>query len=276
MRNLSGSILAMVLFLFIASCSNHTMTKNQWADPSVSTDGVDSEWESASLTIPKDIDIAIGTQNDSENLYVMCRFTDQILAHRIGMMGITLWFDQSGKKNKEYGVRYRGSSELINNLQKMVEREGDRPERISEMSRPMGGRQPQKNDHMPDPGNIVYIQQGKEIELNEQQVDGPGAASSFSDGVYVYEFRLPFPATGQMKDNVKLGVELGGIDMAQRQERRGGMRGGPGGRQGGGMRGGMGRPGGDMRGGDSQRPDMENMQKKEIWLNVEMVTSDIK
>ena len=276
MRYFTNRIFAMVLFLFLASCSNRAITKNQWADSSVSTDGIESEWESASLTIPKDVDMAIGTQNDSENLYVMCRFTDQMLAHRIGMMGITLWFDQSGKQNKEYGVRYRGSSELINNLQKMVERDGDRPERNSEIRRPMGGRQTQKNDYMPDPGNIVYIQQGKEIELNEQNLGGPGAASSYKEGVYVYEFVLPFPAIGKMSDNTKICVEIGGIDLSQRPDRRGGMRGGPGGRQGGGMRGGMGRPGGNMRGGDGQRPDMENMQKKEIWLDVEMVTMDIK
>ena len=124
----------------------------------------------------------------------------------------------------------------------------------------------------------MIIQDDEKTERNEFSFDGPAAGSTYQNGVFCYEFRLPIPISTEMDKKLKLGLELGGMSdedrRAMRQE-RGGMRGeggrpgGMGGRPGGmgGRPGGMGGRPGSMRDGDRLSGGI-GFEKQEIWFSV--------
>ena len=112
-------------FTIISGCDSYKI-QNKWQDGKISIDGDYSDWEDNDLQFFEETNAVIGSVNDAENLYIMFRFTDQKLARRIKRMGVTLWLDKEGKKNKNYGIRYTGSLDLhvsnrseINSSQKM-------------------------------------------------------------------------------------------------------------------------------------------------------------
>ena len=89
MRNLTFLLLIVGVFGITSNCK--TELKNQWADSAITIDGGYSDWETVNLQFFEEINMVIGSQNDAENIYIMFRFTDQRLARKIQVMGVTIW-----------------------------------------------------------------------------------------------------------------------------------------------------------------------------------------
>ena len=141
------------------------------------------------------------------------------------------------------------------------------------------------------PGRLTVIRMGMKETVDENDPDGPTAASAHNEGVFCYELKIPFAGIGgtiadtspSKKRKVAIGIQIGGMTeaememleaaMKEKMGETGGMGGsrgggGMGGGRSGGSMGGMGggRGGGDMggRGGDTR-----NRMNPEIeWLSV--------
>jgi hypothetical protein len=260
-------IMILVGFSFILSC-NGDKIQNQWADGKITVDGKYADWEGIPQNIIEDQNIVIGTANDENNFYLMLRMNDEQMARRIRMMGVTVWLNKDDKKKKDYGICYTGSTDLhISNrpgLRPPDERSAQMEERTEKLKERLG-----KN--LPRAGRIMIIQGNEKIERDESAFEGPTAGSTYENGVFCYEFKLPIPISTDLKKKIKLGLELGGMSdedrNAIRQEmgerhRMGGRPGGMGGRPGG-----MGGGRGGMRGGERPSGGL-GFEKQDIWFDV--------
>ena len=262
-------VISLIGFSLISGCGGDKI-ENQWLDQEIAIDGKYEDWEGINQNILEDLNIVVGMANDETNLYLMFRMNDERMARRIRMMGVIVWLNKDGKKRKDYGICYTGSTDLH-----ISDRPGLRPtdERSTQMEERMKKMRERLGENLPRAGRIMIIQGDEKTERDESAFEGPAAGSTYENGVFCYEFKLPIPISTDLKKKMKLGLELGSISdedrKAMMQELGGRPGGGIGGRPGdrGGRPGGMGgRPGG-MRG--RERPSGGfGFEKQEIWFNV--------
>ena len=259
----------LVLGLSILVGCKGNKIQNQWADREIKIDGKYENWEGFNQNILEDQKIVVGMANDENNLYLMFRGNDERMARRIRMMGVTVWLNKEGKKKKDSGILYTGSTDLHVSYRPEINSSNPRNQQMEKRMKRMMERQREK---LPQPGMIMIIQGENRNERNEYSLEGPAAGSAYENGVFCYEFKIPIPMSTGSNNEVKLGLELAGISDKDRKammREMGGMR-GAGGRSGGGMGGrpgGMGgRPGG-MRGGE--RPSGgTGFEEEEMWFTV--------
>jgi len=262
-------LFALVLGLStLVGCKGNKI-QNQWVDQKIAIDGKYVDWEGINQSILEDQNIVVGIANDENNLYLMFRGNDERMARRIRMMGVTVWLNKEGKKKKDFGILYTGSTDLHVSYRSETRSSDPKNRQMEERMQQMMEKQ---RENLPKPGMIMIIQGEDKNERNEYSLDGPAAGSAYENGVFCYEFKMPIPISIESGDEVKLGLELGGMSDEDRKammQEMGGMR-GSGGRRGGGMGGrpgGMGgRPGG-MRGGE--RPSGgSGFEKQEMWFTI--------
>lgn len=272
MRKQFYFITVISLFLIIFSCKTKQI-ETQWTDKPITIDGDYSDWEGVPLEYFEDQNIILGAVNDNENLYIMFRFSDYNMAKRIQRMGITLWLDKEGEKNKDYGIRYTGGTELLKveppqvntNPENTSQKQNRRTAMIENLRQKL---------HLPITGNIIIITGEQEEEKSENQFQGPSAGSTYKDGLFAYEFRLPIPISVKPGEKISLCVELGGLDQSDIDKMQGqkmnsgessSMSGtGMGGGRGGGMGGGK----GGRKGMRSSNQGFQNMEKQNVWINL--------
>ena len=271
-----------LLFLVLGSsilvgCKGNKI-RNQWVDQEIDIDGKFSDWAGINQNILEDQNIVVGMANDENNLYLMFRGNDERMARRIGMMGVTVWLNKEGKKKKDFGILYTGSTDLHVSYRPEVRPSDSRNQQMDNRMQQM---MEKRRENLPKPGMIMIIQGEDKSERNEYALEGPAAGSAYENGVFCYEFKLPIPINIESGGEIKLGLELGGMSDEDRKammQEMGGMRGaggrsggGMGGRTGGGMGGrrggGMGgRPGG-MQGGQGPAGG-SGLEKQEMWFTV--------
>lgn len=260
-------LIVLVLGLSIIFGCKGDQIQNQWVNQEIAIDGKFTDWDGISQNILEEQNVVVAMANDENNIYLMLRGNDENLARRIRMMGVTVWLNKEGKKKKDYGICYTGSTDLH-----ISDRPGLRPdnERSSQMEERMEKMREKFREKLPRPGRIMIIQGDEKTERDESAFDGPAAGSTYENDVFCYEFKLPIPINTELGKDIKLGVEFGGMSDEDRNsmrqemgERRGGGR--PGGM--GGRPGGMGGRSGGMRGGG--RPsDGFGFEKQEMWFDV--------
>lgn len=97
--------------ILLLSCKN-TEVQSHWSAEPVKVDGEMSEWSSGSTVYFEDSGVQLGLRNDSQNLYILFRFGNQAWARAIYRGGLTLWWDNSGKNKKDFGIRYAGGPSI--------------------------------------------------------------------------------------------------------------------------------------------------------------------
>ncbi len=266
------TIFLFVLFIglaIIVACKGNKIL-NQWADRAIAIDGKYADWEGINQNLLEDQNIVIGTANDDNYFYLMLRMNDERMARRIRMMGVTVWLNKEGKNKKDYGICYTGSTDL---------HISDRPElrptdqRSRQMEERMERMREKLREKLPRPGMIIIFQGEEKIERNENTLEGPAAGSTYENGVFCYEFKMPIPISTELGKKIKLGLELGGMSDEDRRAMMKQMGGRPGGGMGGrpggigGRPGGMGRRPGGMRGGERPSGGF-GFEKQEVWFDV--------
>jgi len=274
-------LMSLVGFILSVNCGGSKIP-NQWVDREISIDGKFADWEGIAEHNIKEQHIVAALANDETDLYLMFRGDDEKFERQIRMMGITIWLTKEDNKQKDYGICYTGSTDI--HISRRSEKASfDR--RANEMSLKMGKTQGKQRSNLPGPGRIFIIQGDEKIERAEFAFAGPAAGSAYKKGVFCYEFKVPLPNQIAPNNEIKLGLELGGMSEADREymrqeiegmqddgampddiERPEGdlgdipenMRGGPG--LMGGRHGGM-RPG-------KPPVDFPGFEKKEVWLTV--------
>lgn len=250
-------------FVLIVGCNTQEV-QTQWSTGSVKVDGEITEWGDMPTNYFEDIGVQLGLCNDAGNLYILFRFNNSQWARAIGTGGLTLWLDNSGKKKKDFGIRYTGGPSLPD-LQKLGGsgggfRESMTPEQQQRLA--------DVEKEMADQITVMDKKGNREITLRPDASGGPAVSFASLQGIYAYEFSIPLEK-GDVFDcaiganpgqTICLGLEWGG--MGDRQSMRQGEGGGPPGAMGGGPGGiGGGRPGGG-RGGSRMQPP----EKQELWV----------
>lgn len=265
-----------VVLSFILSCKGKRI-QNQWADHEITIDGKYADWEGISQNFLEDQNLVMGLTNDENNLYLMFRGNDDRMARRIRMMGVTVWLNKESKK-KDYGICYTGSTDLHVKYRPENSSSDMRSKQMQERIQKMREKLREK---LPESGMIMIIRDDEREEVVENNPRGPCEGSAYQNGVFCYEFKMPIPISTDLGEEIRLGLELGGMSEKDRNAMRqemGSMRGaGKSGRGmiggSGGRRGAMGgRPGG-MRGGG--RPfGGSGFEKQEMWFTVVLATEN--
>ena len=241
---------------FLCGCGGGPAIEIQshWSDSAVIMDGGADDWAGFPIEYSDEEKISLGVRNDAESIYLVFLVRDEGLVRKIHMGGLTLWFDRTGGKKKEFGIRYRGSVPLM----KELDEESRFQERESQML-----------------GMITVIKTGEEVWVPENNPRGLAAASAHQQGIFAYEFRIPMVAHDSIcsaistlpGEKISMGLEIAGISHDAREKMRrerpemgsppgaGGMPGGPP----------EGRPEGGFRG---DRGQMSETQ--EIWVSIRL------
>ena len=255
-----------------------------WRQAEVKIDGVADEWAGMLRPLPE-VPMLIGVQNDGDYLYLCFKTSDPRTKRQLAMLGLTVWADGAGRKEKAFGVRFPvegGASHM-------------RPARD-------GSSEPPPEAH-PAPGP-----EGGEFEIigptaEDRMIVPPGdahpvrAALGDDSGVMVLELRLPLKAAEMHPlcvgsapgKTVLLGLETerrtvkrGEGDEGGREGPEGGERpsgggygghGGYGGSHQGGPPGSGGWGGGRGNGGHGERGQMPNPIK--LWFDVKLATQPV-
>lgn len=266
--------LAFAGIIFIAGCQTQEV-ETRWSAEPVKVDGEIMEWNNMPISYFEESGVGLGLCNDTENLYILFRFNNSQWARAIRMGGLTLWLDNSGKKKKDFGIRYTGGPSL-SDLQKM---EGSGEGGFRESLTPeQQQRLADREKAMADQITFINKKSNREITLKTDGSGGPAVCFASLEGIYAYEFSIPLQkgdafecAIGAKPGQaICLGLEWGGMGNRQRMRRGegGGMGSPPGGegsmpRRGGGMRGG---PPGGGRGGARMQP----AEKQELWVKTKL------
>jgi len=111
MKKMSFLILSMVLALAIlpaisGPAAEDKTTESVWTNQPPKLDGAANEWEGAALAEWEKGGIQYAFGNDAQKLYVLFIIKDSKLRSTIEDVGITLYIDTEGNKNKNYGIHF--------------------------------------------------------------------------------------------------------------------------------------------------------------------------
>jgi hypothetical protein len=262
-------LLALMIFTLVVACKTQEV-QTRWSPGPVKVDGEMDEWASGSTVYFEDLGVQLGLSNDSQNLYVLFRFSNHAWARAIRMGGLTLWLDNSGKKKKDLGISYTGGPSMLDlPMQGSSSRGGFREAMTPEMQQRLAEMEQNPAGQI----TLIHKKGSQEITLRPDGSGGPAAGFASPRGIYTYEFSIPLEK-GDVFDcaigaepgqTISLGFEWGGMSKEDRQkmmERMGGGMGSPPPGSMSGGRGGMGgRPGG---------PRMRSAEKQELWVKTQL------
>lgn len=276
-----------VLAAALATGCGSEQLVTQWSVDSVAVDGKMTEWVESPLTRLKDTGMRMALRNDDETMYVLLCCTDVASVRSIQTSGITVWLDASGKKKKEFGIRFRGGPSMEDLVASGLVSKDDMPQgmasgtdassggALSGGMTPSGQAEgispPPHSDEQSQEQSLPRVDGRAELAFVDKKnnkttiiaaegKDGPAAKCGAMKGLCLYEFSIPlgsddstdvvFPAGLGAKMGV--GFAWGGAPEGQRSSdggRGGGGEGmGPGGGSGGGF------PRGGERGGPGGMP----------------------
>jgi hypothetical protein len=259
--------------LLMAGCKTQEL-QTRWSAEPVKVDGEMTDWPSGSTVYFEDPGVQLGLRNDDQNLYLLVRFDNRSWARAIRMGGLTVWLDSSGKKKKDFGIRYFGGPSAFD-MQKPGGSQGggfreslspEQQQRLEEMEKARA-----------DQILVIDKKADNEIGLPADGSAGPAASSASSQDAYTYELSLPLRKGGtsgfgigaEPGKIISLGFEWGGVSREDRQKMMESMGGGSPRGMGGGPHGG---PGGGMPGG--RRSGIKSAEKQELWVKTRLASPD--
>jgi hypothetical protein len=270
-------LLTLADLILLAGCGTQEV-QTYWSTEAVKIDGEMTEWPSGSTVYFEDSGVQLGLRNDSQNLYILFRFSNQAWAQSIRMGGVTMWLDNSGKKKKDFGIRYAGGP-LLPDMQRSetTDRGGFRESLTPEQQERFLEMQKATADQI----TLIDKKNNQEKSVRADGSEGPAVCFASPQGTYTYEFSIPLnkgdvfgcgigAEPGQI---ICLGLEWGGMGEGDRKGMGGGGPGGLGGAPPGGM--GAGPPGG-MGGGRGGGPpggsDRQQSEEQELWVKTRLAS----
>jgi hypothetical protein len=307
-------LLLIMLVVFFNGCKAPVVIQSKWLDNDIVIDGKDTDWTHYPFFSDEKTGSAIGLYNDDQNLFICFRTSDKDLQRRILSQGAFIWFNKTGKKDKELAINYP--------LEKRDGRAwGAPPDMGAGMPAPPPGMPPDRSDqtsirpndsNMPvnielpkgsspdDELRILSSEKDSGYKCNIEKAARIGIEIGYTInemGMFIYELKMPlvekkniaFFVTPSALNQMGIGImtaemKRGGHshEMGEGEMDRGGMgRDGDGDMPGGGDRGGRGpMPEGGMGGGMGGGPGPGGMEKSgksfEIWFNVTLAPKPMK
>ncbi|MCP4567812.1 MAG: hypothetical protein GY841_09570 [FCB group bacterium] len=265
-----AKVVVLSLIVFSAVGCKTQEVQCHWPSEPIKIDGQMSEWEDRGNIYFEKNGVLLGLRSDNDNLYILLRFRDRSWLQAIRATGLTIWLDDHGNKDKNFGLRYNGIPLPIDSLMAGRGagggRSGDmRGGMMEEMEKKMQERM------VANPVQLCLIDESRWYEpmpLPEDGRRGPAVAHGNDNGLFTYEFNIPLQSMADdvygfgVKPGQKIciGGEWGEMNTEELRPSMGGGGRGGGGGMGGGKGGGM----GGGRGGGMDRPEMP--EKQEFWV----------
>jgi len=223
-------LIQIVAFSFFPSITlpAESIVQSTWTASPLQIDGQRGDWTEDTVASEKGFGADYAFRNDGRDLYVLFIFKDPKFLSSIDMTGITIYASTSGKKDKDWGVKF---------LKKTVTGE-QLIEYMDKMGQPLTEERRQEIKDRPQ--LILFTatavnKKGEEIfpAGPVQDIDLPGFRVGRQENMVLYEFRIPLvsrdvhPAgigTEPGKD-IKIGFEWGGLTKEMREAMRGQARG---------------------------------------------------
>ncbi|MDR3625772.1 MAG: hypothetical protein P4L45_03015 [Ignavibacteriaceae bacterium] len=296
----------LLFFLFIvitfSGCGDQQVN-SKWRTQDIKIDGDDSDWGN-SLVFYDDINSLVGVQNDKDYLYLCLVTSDQQIERKIFMMGLTVWFDNTGKGDKKFGFKFPlVSKNMDKDAFKPGEEQGEGRRKDSDDGREGPGDNGRPGTPPPDRGKMgeMFLKNQIEIEVVDSKNEVTRVPITDMKGVelkmtvkndrLVYELKIPiamksgfsYAIGANSSSTISIGLETAAMEMKKNKsakdksgEEGGGDEssggegmGGPGG--GGGMGGpGGGGPGG--RGPGGGQFNSNSFQPIKFWADIKLST----
>jgi len=191
----------LLIVIYFAGCGDKELS-SKWRTQNITIDGNDSDW-SNSLVFYDEINSLVGIQNDKDYLYLCLVTSDQQLERKIFTTGITIWFDNSDKGDKKFGIRY---PLMAKNMDRDAFENGDDQGEGRRLNPDDGRETPsdkRQSAGFPNRDNMEdkFLKNQTEIEVidanNEStrypiaQLKGVQLKMTVKDYRMVYEFRIP-------------------------------------------------------------------------------------
>lgn len=207
-------LLVMIFTISLTGLSKKKIVPSSWVSVPLSIDGSHTEWTDIIFSSAKRLSIDYGFKNDTENLYVIFIFREPRYLSTIRGTGMTLWFNNEGKKKRNYGIKFTkkqvSAEEFIYYLE---QRRGPLPEEEKNEIRA-------RSNYFLHKTEVV----GKESKSSRQVYDKEEITSAVfrtakqKEGT-VYEFAIPLKRVAEKAPGigtepgkiVKIGFEWGGI-----------------------------------------------------------------
>ncbi|MCP4579783.1 MAG: hypothetical protein GY846_26225 [Deltaproteobacteria bacterium] len=245
-------------------------------------DGKSNEWQGCEQYYDEDARTLVGMYNDDSHLYILLSSHDQKMKRRILGMGLTVWFDQDGGKEKKFGVRFPVGMPRHMRASMGKAPDGDASDRFRKILE-----NPKMELQLLGPEE--YEQ--KTMFLADVEKYGINTKVAEVEGNLIYELKVPLTKNQQtryairtdMAKRIGVGFETGKPVLEETKERsvkmdedRGGKGGGRGGKGGGrGGRGGI-PPEGLDRGSPSEGMGAKRGGKMpesfELWTKVQLAS----
>jgi len=100
-RSCTLTVIALAVSV-VGGCGGVNLTSRQ-KDRDITIDGKLSDWAGA-LESTKKAGLSFGLMNDDSCLYVAVVASDRLVRQQIMISGLYLWFDETGEKNKNFGI----------------------------------------------------------------------------------------------------------------------------------------------------------------------------
>ncbi|MDH7512486.1 MAG: hypothetical protein QHH14_06035 [Clostridiales bacterium] len=189
------------------------LVQSTWAAEPAKIDALEEEWSGVALTSEEGVGANLAFRNDADNLYILFIIKNKDFLSTLEATGMTIYYDNLGKKKKDYGLRFFRRQISPDEFMQIIERRG---QALSEE---------QKEEIRSKPSYILY--DGELIEKKKiSPLDTPLAAGhkppafmyARKGETTVFEFRIPLSreihpagigvAAG---GTFKIGFEWGGL-----------------------------------------------------------------
>jgi hypothetical protein len=96
------------LFFFLLIIISHQSISfaNNFLDTIIAIDGKLDDWNLANFEFDKETTFDFGIKNDSENIYLAIKISDQAIQMKVMRMGMKLFIDTKGKKKEKTGIEF--------------------------------------------------------------------------------------------------------------------------------------------------------------------------
>ncbi len=191
-----------MLFLFHPVVAKEKLIQSTWAAEPAKIDALEEEWSGVALTSEEGAGADLAFRNDASNLYILFIIKNKDFLSTLEATGMTIYYDNLGKKKKDYGLRFFRRQIAPEQFIQILERRG---QVLSE---------DQKEEIRSKPSYILYdcelIEKKKTSRLETPLAAGlvpPAFRYTKKGEATVFEFRIPLNRENQAAG---IGVEAGG------------------------------------------------------------------
>jgi len=205
-------ILAALAVVAVTGLAKDTVVTSQWAAAPVRIDGLEQDWQDATVLTDEGSKAQYAIKNDGKNLYILFVFKDPLSASTIEFTGMKVLFGADGKKSKDLGILFTKKAMGADAMIAEMEKRGEvlTEERKAELRK--------QKTYMVFVEEIINEKKATAPSDPAVQTLPPVHRAVNSKRLAVFEFRIPLSRVNQPGGigaepgkTIKLGFEWGGM-----------------------------------------------------------------